>query len=535
MPGEKAVFVKKLNDLIKRCPKSGRIVGVIAPTMQDAFWFRMIGFFALLWFALRVIPKPSRASYPCQRVAVPLALSFLAWLSGITGLAYLLKLIKTKVVPLRTILVITLVLVGFTGGYFAFSNHLFFFSKAEAGFKHADGPNQPMGTAKGIMPGRVAWVHDPSAITYTGKGMWWEDRCNDQEKINHMVSQTIILLTNVKDEKSAWDKLFRSFNKEKGKGDTGYQVCQKIAIKINQNNSNKQENNNNINTSPQLMYAVVKQLIEKAGVPPNNITVFDASRVITNNVYEKLKGKNGFPDINLVDHFGGNGRIQATYVKNAIPFSIPHGISKDLAECMVEADYVINLAVLKGHGGQGVTLCGKNYYGTTGIDVSPKNNRHDYFNQDQSGKPGYLTFVDFMAHQDMGDKTILFFIDGLYGSKTVGGTPTLQWQMSPFNDAWPSSIFASQDGVAIDSVGIDFLTTEFPDARDLNYCDQYLHESSMITKPASKTVYDPEKDDKPVSKSLGTHEHWNNYLEKKYSRNLSKDGKGIELVYILIQ
>lgn len=526
------VFVKKLNDLLKRCPKSGKIVGVVAPTRQDAFWFRIIGFFALLWFALRVIPKPSRATYPCQRVAMPLAVGFLAWLSGITGLAYLLKLIKTKALPIRTILIISLVLVGFTGGYFAFSNHQFFFSKVEAGFKHADGPNQPMGTAKGIMPGRVAWVHDPSAITYAGKGFWWEDRYNDQEKINDMVSSAILTLADAKDEKAAWDKLFRNFNKEKGKGNIGYQICQTIAIKINQNNSNKQENNNNINTSPHLMYAVVKQLTEKAGVPPNSISVFDASRVVTNNVYEKLKGKNGFPDINLVDHFGGKGRLQATYSKGAIPFSLPHGISKDLADCMVEADYVINLAVLKGHGGQGVTLCGKNYYGTTGIDVYPKNNRHDYFNQDQSGKPGYLTFVDFMAHKDMGDKTILFFIDGLYGSKTVGGTPTLKWQMTPFNGQWPSSIFASQDCVAIDSVGIDFITTEFPDARDLNYCDLYLHESALISNPPSKVSYDPEKDGTPVNKSLGVHEHWNNPIEKKYSRNLSKEGTGIELIFI---
>jgi hypothetical protein len=201
----------------------------------------------------------------------------------------------------------------------------------------------------------------------------------------------------------------------------------------------------------------------------------------------------------------------------------------------VEADYVINLAVLKGHGGQGVTLCGKNYYGTTGIDVFPKNNRHDYFNQDQSGKPGYLTFVDFIAHPDMGEKTMLFLIDGLYGSKTVGGSPTLKWQMTPFNDQWPSSIFASQDCVAIDSVGIDFITTEFPDARDLNYCDQYLHESALIASPPSKVVYDPEKDGKPVRKSLGVHEHWNHSIEKQYSRNLSKEGKGIELVYILKQ
>jgi len=29
--------------------------------------------------------------------------------------------------------------------------------------------------------------------------------------------------------------------------------------------------------------------------------------------------------------------------------------------------------------------------------------------------------------------------------------------------------------------------------------------------------------------SLGVHEHWNNPVDRKYSRNLSPGGKGIEL------
>ena len=40
----------------------------------------VLGFFALCWFLIRVIPKPSRASYPCQRAAFPLASAFVIWL-----------------------------------------------------------------------------------------------------------------------------------------------------------------------------------------------------------------------------------------------------------------------------------------------------------------------------------------------------------------------------------------------------------------------------------------------------------------------
>ena|ERR1035438_4696976 len=39
----------------------------------------------LAWFLLRVIPKPSRATYPCQRAAFPIASAFVLWLSGATA------------------------------------------------------------------------------------------------------------------------------------------------------------------------------------------------------------------------------------------------------------------------------------------------------------------------------------------------------------------------------------------------------------------------------------------------------------------
>jgi len=44
--------------------------------------FYLTGFFSLIWFLIRVIPKPSRALYPCQRVAFPVASSFVIWISG---------------------------------------------------------------------------------------------------------------------------------------------------------------------------------------------------------------------------------------------------------------------------------------------------------------------------------------------------------------------------------------------------------------------------------------------------------------------
>ncbi len=42
-----------------------------------------LGAASLIWFIIRVVPKPSRAAYPCQRAAFPMASSFMIWLSGL--------------------------------------------------------------------------------------------------------------------------------------------------------------------------------------------------------------------------------------------------------------------------------------------------------------------------------------------------------------------------------------------------------------------------------------------------------------------
>jgi len=82
-------------------------------------------------------------------------------------------------------------------------------------------------------------------------------------------------------------------------------------------------------------------------------------------------------------------------------------------------------------------------------------------------------------------------------------------------------------GVAIDSVGFDFLTKEWPNLVDIANADNYLREAALANDAPSKTVYDPERDGIRC-RSLGVFEHWNNGTEKKYSGNLGKPN-GIEL------
>ena len=93
----------------------------------------------------------------------------------------------------------------------------------------------------------------------------------------------------------------------------------------------------------------------------------------------------------------------------------------------------------------------------------------------------------------------------------------------------------SQDPVAIDSVGADFLINE-PTVtnsngalRDNPTVENYLHEAGLVGDAPSGTVYTDGNG--KVVKNLGVHEHWNNSVDKQYSRNLGK-AEGIELIYL---
>lgn len=383
------------------------------------------------------------------------------------------------------------------------------------------GANDPVGTPQGIHPGRVAWTHAPGATTWEGDGAWYDDAYNSQPAADWMVRQALKSLTDKSCEKSAWQALFRDFNARKHGEASDYQAGQKIGIKVNMNNTYDYRESGEINASPHLVLALLRSLIHKGGVPQECITVFDASRMLTDGIYGKCHHE--FPQVHYVDHVGEQGRTQTGYVAERIRYSQPSGaMCTGLSTVCTESDYLINMALLKGHVGQGVTLCGKNWFGTTSIQKDWRKNAHVNMNQDDKGQPRYITFVDYMGHQDMGGKTLLYLVDALYACKYVSGAPGPKWQMAPFSGNWPCSLFASQDPVAIDAVALDFLVAEFPDAPDMKYCDAYLEEAALADQAPSGTVYDPEGDGTPLP-SLGVLEHWDNPVNKHYTQ--------IELIY----
>ena len=376
-------------------------------------------------------------------------------------------------------------------------------------------PNTPLGIGKGICPGRVAWVHSPGVAQWDGKtGLWVEDKWNNQEKADAMVREAVLQLTGASTVKKAWKTLFRHFNKEHGRGNRGYKKGEMIAVKLNMNNAITHHDTIELNSSPFVTLALVRSLVRDGGVRQQDLVLCEPSRAITDSIYNKVHRE--FPRVVFIDNIGGEGRQKCEYYPEQITYSTDNGkMARGLAKCIVDADYLINSALLKTHTGPGVTLTAKNWYGATDISLMWRNNAHNNISADKRhGKPGYKTFVDFIAHKDLGQKCMLFLIDGTYGSRDVNGAPAPKWQKEPFNGDWACSLIVSQDELACDAVGMDILIGEWPEFGSLNYCDEYLREAAMIPNPVSGTVY--QQDGKPLTAPLGLMEHWNSQKERKY-------------------
>ncbi|MDA3816092.1 MAG: DUF362 domain-containing protein [Prolixibacteraceae bacterium] len=494
--------------------------------------FILTSVLATAWFIIRVVPKPSRALYPCMQVAAPIMSSFVIWILTLSGSVMAFKKAKNKLFEAKYAAAFLFLVIGLgSASVFTFNNSTTTSAnELEIWYK----PNIPLGEAKGIFPGRVAWAHNPNIASWDGKtGFWWEDTYNKQNEVKKLLAESLFQITNKQNEKEAWAELFTFYNKTKQNKEQGYKAGEKIAIKVNMNNTDAQANTNRINANPQLVLSLLTSLINEAGVKEENIIVSDPSRFITDNIYDKCHVV--FPKVRFEDHNGGNGRDKATFVENSFEYSFDFdGQTRGLATSFVEADYIINMALLKGHVSQGVTLNSKNFFGCVDIETDWRKNTHGSgFSQSREGKRQYSVYPDFIGHKNLGDKTILYLIDGIYGHKFVDGVPEFKWALAPFNNEWPNSLFASQDPVAIESVALDFALTEWPDAPDMMYSDHAMEEMALAHNPPSGVVYDPERDGTRL-KSLGVTEHWNNENDKQYSRNLGKD-QGIELIYALIK
>jgi hypothetical protein len=543
------------------------------------FLFPLTGLVCLVWWLVRVIPKPSRAEYPCMKVAAPIASGFLVYIITLAAAVFSFKKARSYFQNSRYTLASIFILAAvMTGMYFVFNTNTPSFAAtapADSLFVPTDSANSPMGTARGIFPGRVVWMRDSTAAHWNGtSGNWWNDANTNQTAVDSMLSRSLQSLTGQSSDVASWNALFEYFNVQHNKGSVGYSAGEKIAVKINLNNSSTVYNPGNSSVAtPQMVFSLLKQLVNNAGVPDSNITFYDLIRFIPDPIYSKCKAQ--FPHVHFMGWIDTLGREK--YVRDSTTYlhwaqnltidkdpsvSAQGGNRTFLPTAVSKAAYLINLANLKAHSYAGITCCAKNHFGSLSVDDDSGNpyiwaphaaGVHGYVvvhtgvqwspQLVYAKRPmgSYNALVDLMGHKDLGSKTFLFIVDALYAMQTEHGadqTPvslSSRWKSAPFNNNWTSSLFLSQDNVAIESVCLDFLRTE-QKANPTNYTlttgavDNYLHEAALANNPPSGTFYSPSGDSIRLQ-SLGVHEHWNNATEKKYSRNLNPaTGTGIELV-----
>ena len=127
--------------------------------------FPVTGLLSLTWFLIRVIPKPSRVRYPCQRVALPLAWSFVAWLLTAVGSVAAFKKAKTTFTRKRYLTAFACALLSLLAVWLLVGR-----SGDKLVLAESQPANEPMGVGQGIHPGRVVWVHDPDATDWAGPG-----------------------------------------------------------------------------------------------------------------------------------------------------------------------------------------------------------------------------------------------------------------------------------------------------------------------------------------------------------------------------
>ncbi len=525
----------------------------------------VIGLLATAWFLVRVIPKPSRAAYPCMKAAAPLMSGFVMYLLGLMVTALALTKARVKYAEARPIAVSVCVCAAIVAGFLTFSYEE---RPVYANSQLMLDANQPIGIAQGIYPGRVVWVWDSSATNERctnafGDG-WFLSKNTSIDVVTRMFADAVTELTGKATVADSWHALFRDFNQSHGRGHLGYVDGEKIFIRTNQVSAS--DNTIDVDytikntsrygmaeTSPQIVLAVLRQLVNECGVKQENISLGDPMKHMYKHEYDLLHGE--FPNVTYLDHKGTYGRTKpvaggapSVYYSDRGTILRENGTTGNpfladyLPTVITQADYLIAIPAMKAHARGGVTLCGKLHFGSNLVGnathlhgglVAP--NKVADSSTWRLGYGLYRVQVDLMGHKDLGGKTVLFLVDALWGGSEANDPPR-KFSIAPFNGDWTSSLFVSQDQVAVESVCFDFLKAEYTSANPYGSYPQVVGADDHIMQAADSAYwpptirYDPEKDGTRIG-SLGVCEHWNNPLDKQYSRNLGT-GNGIELVWV---
>jgi len=569
---KQSAFNRLKNHFLLICPRTGKFIGFRSPEGLFMIFTPIIGIIAIAWIIFRVATKPSRLSYPCVQVAIPFASSLGGYIAATIISAIAWVHLRKKAITKTVLYSAAIGMAGLSGSMILDEATEIKTTKVQT---IVQAVNQPIGTAVGILPGRVVWVHNPDAtnencVVDAAGHAWFMAENMNQTVVDEMLSSGLKSVTGTTTDSAAWKAIFEFHNTTRGKGVVNYTQGEKIFIKINATSS-WGGNFSNTNLSPtQNQYygisetsvasvlAVLRQLVNVVGVAQNDIYIGDPLKHIYKHLYDVWHAE--FPNVHYLDysgftnlgrervvasttatiHYSDHGTILKTNVwSGGYPGDNP--IYNDKLYTIFEnAEYMINIPMLKGHRRAGITMFAKNHFGShTRGDASHLHNGLIAPTESPNvTRPGYGLYrvqVDLMTHKYLGKKNLIYIMDALWATSHELDKPR-KWQIPPFNNDFMSSMFISLDPVAIESVGYDFLCSEYADASGIGEyvqmpgVDDYLHQAADSANWPQGFKYDPDSTNTYVE-SIGTHEHWNDSINKQYSRNLGT-GSGIELIKI---
>ena len=255
----------------------------------------------------------------------------------------------------------------------------------------------------------------------------------NQEPVDAMVHLAIKELTGVSPVAEAWKSLF-----------PGITTSSRIAIKVNLSCGD-------VPTHPEVVNAIIDGLLmmdlDGQKLPPENIIVWDYDNPFfcAQTGYTQNWGGPG------VQYAGSDHPSIGHDASYTFPISHPYGsITYHHPSRIITqyCDYMINAAVIKDHNDAGTTLCLKNNYGSfNGIGVNQMHTHSTYGDGHTRGEPE----LNRVLRDELGDKTVLFLIDGTYGL-FYGGPGYVPPYHTPPNWIY-NSVIVGFDPVAIDTIG----------------------------------------------------------------------------------
>ena len=299
--------------------------------LSGKYMFIILGIASTIWFLFRVIPKPSRASYPCVKAVAPFMSGFVIYLLSLGSISLILRKISGRIRNPFSFASIVLFLLFFAFAVISITSDTAAVSAQDKVLKGPqDSPNSPLGIGRGVNPGLVVWAWNPDATNENCRNViensdWFFSPVNTDSKIvSKMVSDAVSKLGGASDIRKSWDALFKQHNKTRNGKKRGYTKGEKIFIKINQGTASwalsKEDQNNGYTvpkeikpgqrrgrftgateTAPFVVIELLRELINYAGVRQEDIYIGDPISHIFGHNYEAWQAE--FPFVNYIDKF----------------------------------------------------------------------------------------------------------------------------------------------------------------------------------------------------------------------------------------